>query len=75
VDNTADLNKPLSTDTQNALDLKLDLAKIGLANGAASLDASGKIPSSQIPPLSVNSSRWTPSGYASLARCRRYHCR
>jgi hypothetical protein len=37
--NTADLNKPLSTDTQNALDLKLDLAKIGLANGAASLDA------------------------------------
>jgi hypothetical protein len=55
VDNTADLNKPLSTDTQNALDLKLDLAKIGLANGAASLDASRKIPSSQIPPLSVNS--------------------
>jgi hypothetical protein len=50
-----DLNKPLSTDTQNALDLKLDLAKIGLANGAASLDASRKIPSSQIPPLSVNS--------------------
>jgi hypothetical protein len=39
---TADLNKPLSTDTQNALDLKLDLAKIGLANGAASLDAMGK---------------------------------
>jgi hypothetical protein len=27
VDNTADLNKP-STDTQNALDLKLDLAKM-----------------------------------------------
>jgi hypothetical protein len=42
VDNTADLNKPLSTDTQNALDLKLDLAKIGLANGRRVWTLAGK---------------------------------
>lgn len=30
------------------------LAALGVANGAASLDAGGKIPSSQLPPLAVN---------------------
>jgi hypothetical protein len=67
MDNTADLNKPLSTDTQNALDLKLDLAKIGLANGAASLDASRE---NSIVPNSSTVSKLSrggrlPSGYAS----------
>jgi hypothetical protein len=76
VDNTADLNKPLSTDTQNALDLKLDLAKIGLANGAASLDAreNSIVPNSSTVSKLSRGGR-LPSGYASLARCRRYHCR
>ena len=54
VDNTSDVNKPISSTTQNALNLKLDLANVGLANGAASLDSSGKIPSSQIPSMPVS---------------------
>ena len=54
VDNTSDFNKPISNTTQNALNLKLDIGNIGLANGAASLDASGKIPSSQIPSIPVS---------------------
>jgi hypothetical protein len=55
VDNTSDSGKPVSIDTQNALNLKLDITKIGLAYGAASLDASGKIPSIQIPSMPISS--------------------
>lgn len=49
VDNTSDLTKPISTATQTALNLKLDTAKVGAANGAADLDANAKIPSSRLP--------------------------
>ncbi len=94
VDNTSDANKPISNDTQNALDLKantstvdaalaqklnitdanialasksnssdvntalnlkLDANKVGAANGTASLNASGKIPTDQIPAISFSS--------------------
>lgn len=41
VDNTSDLNKPISTDTQNALNLKADL--LGTANRVAVYDASGEL--------------------------------
>ncbi|MFV8391941.1 ice-binding family protein [Flavobacterium sp. LB2P6] len=54
VDNISDVNKPLSSAAKNALNLKLDSSKIGQASGAASLDANGKIPSSQIPSISVS---------------------
>ncbi|MFB0904159.1 MAG: ice-binding family protein [Nonlabens sp.] len=67
VDNTSDSNKPVSTDTQYALDLKLDSSTLGLANGAASLDANGKVPSSQIPSLSVSSIEVVNSEAAMLA--------
>lgn len=40
VDNTSDLNKPISTGTQNALNLKADLV-------------GGKIPNSQLPSLAI----------------------
>lgn len=83
VDNTADLDKPISTATQNALDGKVDketgkslvaddlitkleeldnqdaidaaiadkipLSQKGAANGVATLDESGKVPSAQLP--------------------------
>lgn len=58
VDNTSDVNKPISTATQGALDLKADstdlnnyipLTQKGSNNGVAELDSSGKVPVSQLP--------------------------
>jgi hypothetical protein len=49
VDNTSDVNKPVSTAQQTALNLKEDKANKGVNNGYASLDASGKVPASQLP--------------------------
>jgi len=49
VDNTSDLNKPISTLTQTALDDKIDLIEKGATNGVATLDSSGQVPSSQLP--------------------------
>lgn len=49
VDNTSDINKPISTDAQNALDLKINLTEKAANNGVATLDAGGKIPASQLP--------------------------
>jgi len=49
VDNTADVDKPVSTAQQAELDKKIDKTSMGVANGVATLDASGLIPSSQLP--------------------------
>lgn len=58
VDNTSDADKPISTATQAALDLKADDADLanyvptsekGANNGVATLDAGGKIPAAQLP--------------------------
>ena len=49
VDNTSDLNKPISTAVQNALDLKANTALIGAANGIAELDSNGFVPAAQLP--------------------------
>lgn len=48
VTNTADADKPVSTATQTALDLKIDLTQKGAANGVATLGTDGKVPSDQI---------------------------
>jgi hypothetical protein len=48
VDNTSDINKPVSTAQQTALNLKQNTNEKGVANGYASLDSSGLIPSSQL---------------------------
>ena len=53
VDNTSDLLKPISTATQTALNAKVNTSLIGVINGVASLDATGKVPSSQLPPAST----------------------
>ena len=44
VDNTSDLNKPISTATLSALADKQSLSEKGQAGGYPSLDSSGKIP-------------------------------
>lgn len=49
VDNSSDADKPISTATQAALDLKEDAANKGVADGYASLDGSGLVPASQLP--------------------------
>ena len=54
VDNTADLDKPISNATQGALDkITSDLGsvedKLGQPGGIATLDPEGKVPSSQLP--------------------------
>lgn len=48
VENIAALDLPISNATQAALDLLLPKSKVGVANGAASLDNNGKVPLSQL---------------------------
>ena len=55
VDNTSDLNKPISTATQTALNLLQPLNKKNQANGYAGLDATAKITTAQLPSLSLSS--------------------
>ncbi|MEK0413696.1 MAG: hypothetical protein RL070_1184, partial [Bacteroidota bacterium] len=52
VDNTSDVNKPISFLTNNALIGKIDASFINAPNGVAGLDANTKIPSSLLPPIS-----------------------
>lgn len=49
VDNTSDANKPVSTAMQTALNGKVSTSALGAANGVATLDSSGTVPSSQLP--------------------------
>ena len=49
VDNTSDVNKPISSATQTALNAKVETSLVGAINGVASLDGSGKVPSTQLP--------------------------
>ena len=49
VDNTSDVNKPISTATQTALDLKVSTSLLGANSGVATLDSSGKVLTSQLP--------------------------
>ena len=48
VDNTSDANKPVSSATQTALNGKVNTSAVGAASGVASLDVSGKLPSTQL---------------------------
>lgn len=48
VDNTSDLDKPISTATQTALNGKINTSEKGAANGVATLDSAGKVPTSQL---------------------------
>lgn len=65
VDNTSDLAKPVSSATQLALDGKQSLALKAIANGYASLDSSGKVPTAQIPDSLVGASQYQGTWNAS----------
>jgi len=54
VDNTSDINKPISTLTQNALNTKINNSAIAAANGVASLGSDGKVPTTQLPAFSIS---------------------
>ncbi len=49
VDNTSDVNKPVSTAQQAALDTKVDKTSVGAANGVAPLGSDSKIPAVYLP--------------------------
>ena len=68
VDNTSDAAKPISTATQNALNLKLNTNQVGVPNGTASLNALGKIPTEQIPAISFSSVKVLASQAEMLAQ-------
>lgn len=55
VDNTSDASKPVSTAQQTALNGKVNNSEKGAANGVATLDATGKVPVSQIPGAQIPS--------------------
>ena len=55
IDNTSDINKPISTLTQNALNAKINNSSIGAINGVASLGTDGKVPTAQLPAFSITS--------------------
>ena len=49
VDNTSDLNKPISIATQSALDNKIETSEIGIPNGVAPIGSNGLVPSTFLP--------------------------
>jgi len=55
LDNTSDINKPISSLTQTALNLKVNTSSIAVANGVASLDANGRVPQIQLPSFAITS--------------------
>jgi hypothetical protein len=54
VDNTSDANKPVSTATLSALNLKISATEKGSPNGVATLDGQGRIPTAQLPAIAIN---------------------
>ena len=58
VDNVADINKPVSGPQATALAGKQSLTEKGTTNGYPSLDASGKIPITQIPDSILGASQY-----------------
>jgi hypothetical protein len=55
VDNTRDLDKPISNSAQTALDTKINSIDKAAPNGVATLDVLGKIPNNQMPALRLSS--------------------
>jgi hypothetical protein len=54
VDNTTDANKPVSTAQAAAIATKVSSALLGVANGVATLDGTGKLNPIQLPAIAVN---------------------
>lgn len=54
VNNTSDLNKPISTAVSTALSGKENTSNKGVANGYAGLNSSGVVPTTQLPTFSLS---------------------
>ena len=67
VDNTADVDKIVSGPQQTALNLKVNISDKGVANGVASLDSGGLIPSNQLPAIAISDTFTVASQAAMLA--------
>lgn len=67
VDNTSDLNKPISTATQTALNAKENTANKNTANGYAGLGSDGKLISNQLPAITITDTFVVGSQSAMLA--------
>lgn len=67
VDNTSDLNKPISTATQTALNTKENTANKNTANGYAGLGSDGKLISNQLPAITITDTFVVGSQAAMLA--------
>jgi hypothetical protein len=67
VDNTSDLNKPISTATQTALNAKENTANKNTANGYAGLGSDGKLISNQLPAITITDTFVVGSQAAMLA--------
>ncbi|MEN9655844.1 MAG: hypothetical protein RL311_776, partial [Bacteroidota bacterium] len=67
IDNTSDLNKPISIATQSALNLKENTANKNTANGYAGLGSDGKLISSQLPAITITDTFVVGSQAAMLA--------
>jgi len=63
VDNTSDVNKPVSTAQATAIALKVSTSLVGANSGVAPLDSSGKVPSANLP-TAATASVLTPGTYA-----------
>ena len=54
VNNTSDVDKPVSTATQTALDAKVNTSALGAVSGVATLDSAGKLLTTQLPNLAIS---------------------
>lgn len=67
VDNTSDLNKPISTATAAALANKVDTSLLGANNGVATLGPDGKLNASQVNSIAISDTFVVASQTAMLA--------
>lgn len=65
IDNTSDLNKPISNATKVALDSKVNKSLIASRNGLATLDSNGVVPTSQLNPAIISGKSYKGSWDAS----------
>lgn len=67
VDNTSDANKPISTATQTALNLKENVSNKNAVNGYAGVNSDGKIPSTLLPSITITDTFIVASQAAQVA--------
>lgn len=67
VDNTSDVNKPISTATQTALNAKQNTSEKNQVNGYAGLGSDGKLISAQLPSITITDTFVVGSQSAMLA--------